>query len=109
MIARRPRTPPHARGFRELLSANPHNLEPKASLQRAPTPPALPRLRELARPTLITVGAHDVADVHAHAGAIEASIPDARRLVLADSGHLAQLEAPDSFNQSTIEFLSTAV
>lgn len=75
------------RRIRELLTANPQNLSPKAKLQQRPQPPALPRLRQIAVPTLIVVGELDIPDVHAHSGAIEAATPRARRIVLAGCGH----------------------
>jgi len=63
-------------------------------------------LGEIAVPTLIVVGEHDIPDVHAHAGALEAGILGGRRVVLAGSGHLPQLEVPDAFNELVLEFLS---
>lgn len=92
--------------LRALLAANPNNLRPKAGLQRPPEPPALARLGEIAVPTLVIVGEQDIPDVHAHCGAIEAGLPGTRRLVLANSGHLPQLEAPEAFNQAVLDFLS---
>jgi 3-oxoadipate enol-lactonase len=93
--------------LRELLTANRHNLESKERWERSPEPAALPRLGEIAVPTLIIVGEHDIPDVHAHAGALEAGIRGARRVVLAGSGHLPQLEVPDAFNELVLAFLST--
>jgi 3-oxoadipate enol-lactonase len=89
-----------------LLTANPHNLRPPLELERHPERPALPRLGEIAVPTLIVVGEHDIPDVHAHCGAIEAAIPDAKRVVLAGSGHVPHLEVPDAFNRVVLEFLA---
>jgi pimeloyl-ACP methyl ester carboxylesterase len=54
---------------------------------------------------LIISGEHDIADVHAHGGAIEAGIPDARRLVLPNCGHLPHLEMPGEFNNAVLGFL----
>jgi pimeloyl-ACP methyl ester carboxylesterase len=93
---------------RDLLTANPHNLEPKAALERQPEPPALPRLGEIEVPTLILVGESDIADVHAHAGAIEAGIRYTLRVVLTRCGHLPQLERPEAFNQVVLEFLDAS-
>lgn len=93
--------------LRELLTANRHNLESKKPWERSLEPPALPRLGEISVPTLIIVGEHDIPDVHAHAGALEAGIQGARRVVLAGSGHLPQLEVPDTFNEVLRAFLST--
>jgi 3-oxoadipate enol-lactonase len=91
----------------DLLTANPHNLEPNVSLERSPQPAALPRLGDVAVPTLIIVGEHDIPDVHAHAGALQAGIRNAQRLVLAGSGHLPQLEVPGAFNRAVRDFLAT--
>ena len=87
----------------EILLANPQDLtHPELEL---PVKPALPRLGEIHIPTLLLVGDADIADVHAHAGAIEAGIPRARRVVISDVGHLMYLEKPAEFSRMVIEFL----
>jgi 3-oxoadipate enol-lactonase len=91
---------------RALLTANPNNLRPKEHLERAYESPALPRLGQIAVPTLIIAGEHDIADVHAHCGAIEAAIPAARRLILPGSGHLPHIEVPGEFNTAVLGFLT---
>jgi 3-oxoadipate enol-lactonase len=85
--------------FRAILTANPDNLQPPWELER-PSPPAivLPRLGEIAVPVLVVAGEHDIPDVHAHCGAIEAGIAGARRVVLPGAGHLPHLEVPYAFN-----------
>jgi 3-oxoadipate enol-lactonase len=89
----------------ELLSANPHNLLPKAALERRPEEAALALLGHISIPTLIAVGDQDIPDVHAHAGAIQAGIPRAERVVLSGSGHLPNLEVPDVFNQIVLDLV----
>lgn len=89
-----------------LLTANPHNLRLALELELRPQLPALPRLGEIAVPTLIVVGEQDIPDVHAHCGAIEAAIPGAKRVVLPGSGHVPHLEAPEVFNRVVLEFLA---
>ena len=87
----------------EILSANPQDLtHPELEL---PVKPALSRLREIHIPTLLLVGEADIPDVHAHAGAIEAGIPRARRVVISGVGHLMYLEKPAEFSRVVIEFL----
>jgi pimeloyl-ACP methyl ester carboxylesterase len=87
----------------EILSANPQDLtHPELEL---PVKPALPRLGEIHIPTLLLVGDADIPDVHAHAGAIEAGVPRARRVVISDAGHLMYLEKPAEFSRIVIEFL----
>jgi 3-oxoadipate enol-lactonase len=62
-----------------------------------PEPPAKQLLSTITVPTLILVGEYDVADNHAQAGAVEALMPNAKRVVVPDSGHLLYLERPDAF------------
>ena len=89
----------------EILTASPQDLtHPEMEL---PVKPALPRLGEIHIPTLLLVGDADIPDVHAHAGAIEAGIPRARRIVIHDVGHLMYLEKPTEFSRIVIEFLET--
>jgi 3-oxoadipate enol-lactonase len=86
-----------------LLQASPQDIT--HSDQRLEPKPALPRLGEVHVPTLILVGDADIADVHAHAGAIEAGSPRARRIVIRGVGHLMYLEKPDVFTQVVMRFL----
>lgn len=89
----------------EILTASPQDLtHPEMEL---PVKPALPRLGEIHIPTLLLVGDADIPDVHAHAGAIEAGIPRARRIVIHDVGHLMYLEKPAEFSRIVIEFLES--
>jgi 3-oxoadipate enol-lactonase len=87
----------------DLLSANPQDMtHPSFEL---PAKPALSRLHEIQVPTLLLVGDADIPDVHAHAGAIEAGIPRARRVVVKDAGHLMYLEKPAEFSRLVISFI----
>ena len=89
----------------EILSASPQDLtHPELEL---PVKPALPRLQEIHIPTLLLVGDADIPDVHAHAGAIEASIPRARRAVIGGVGHLMYIEKPAEFSRIVISFLES--
>jgi 3-oxoadipate enol-lactonase len=84
----------------DLLSANPQDMNhPDYPLRNKPE---LPRLHEIKVPTLLLTGDADIPDVHAHAGAIEAGIPNARRLVLSGVGHLMYLEKPEEFERLVI-------
>ncbi|QTC91317.1 alpha/beta fold hydrolase [Brevundimonas goettingensis] len=66
----------------------------------------LGRLKDLSAPTLIVTGEIDMPDVHAHAGALEALIPGARRLVMPGGGHFIYLERPDAFVSVLEDFLA---
>lgn len=89
----------------ELLAANPQDVTHEDSV--LPSKPALGRLAEINIPTLIITGDADIPDVHAHAGAIEAGIPRARRVVMSGVGHLLYLEKPSEFSRLTVEFLQS--
>jgi len=86
-----------------LLSSYPQDMtHPDYPLR---TKPALPRLGEIRVPTLLLAGDADIPDVHAHAGAIEAGIPNARRVVVEGVGHIMYLERPAEFSRLVINFI----
>jgi pimeloyl-ACP methyl ester carboxylesterase len=89
----------------ELLTSNPQDMTHADYIR--PTQPALPRLREIRVPTLILVGDADIPDVHAHAGAIEAGIAGAKRVIISDTGHLMYLEKPEEFSRQVIAFIES--
>jgi pimeloyl-ACP methyl ester carboxylesterase len=55
-------------------------------------------------PTLIVVGAEDERFLAA-AEAMARRIPDARKLVIEDAGHAANMDQPEAFNRAVCEFL----
>lgn len=89
-----------------ILRASPQNLSLDQGRHAIrPERPALGRLAEIAVPALVIVGEHDIPDVHAHAGAIQAGIRGSRCVILDGCGHLSYLERPDAFNRTVREFL----
>lgn len=88
----------------DILSAAPQDLN-HSDFPR-PTPDSLPRLNEIRVSTLILVGDVDIPDVHAHAGVIEAGIPNSRRIIVEDAGHLMYLEKPEEFSRLVIAFIN---
>ena len=65
-------------------------------------------LPDIEVPTLVLVGEHDrrflaAADYQA------AKIPGARKVVIPDAGHAANIDQPETFNQAVIEFLDQHV
>jgi 3-oxoadipate enol-lactonase len=88
-----------------LLTANPQDMTHNDYAR--PTAPAIGRLHEIHVPTLILVGDADIADVHAHAGALEAGIPGSKRVVIADAGHLMYMEKPVEFSRQVISFIES--
>lgn len=87
----------------DLLTASPQDLTHTDLTLDSPS--SVPRLHEICVPTLILVGDVDIPDVHAHAGVIESGIPNARRIVVPDAGHLMYLEKPEEFRRIVIDFL----
>jgi 3-oxoadipate enol-lactonase len=59
-------------------------------------------------PTLVVVGGGDRLTPPAMAESIAKAIPGARLAVLGDAGHLCNIEAPDLFNKTVIDFLRDA-
>jgi pimeloyl-ACP methyl ester carboxylesterase len=78
------------------------NDDPHPALE----PPSIPRLGEIAAPTLVIVGEHDVEDFQTIADLLAARIPNARKLTLSDAGHMANMDAPAAFNQAVLAFLT---
>ncbi len=67
------------------------------------------RLTRIGCPTLIVWGAEDVLVPVADADEFERLIDDSRKLVFDDTGHMAMIERPETFNQALAKFLSTAL
>lgn len=61
--------------------------------------------RRIRVPTLVLVGSEDTVTPPSSARALAAAIPDARLSELPGAGHLANLEAPVSFQGALISFL----
>jgi 3-oxoadipate enol-lactonase len=80
---------------------------PAYEAQTAPGPedPVSVRLDTIEAPALIVVGDADVPDFLEIAARLEAELPDARKVVLADTAHTIPLERPDDFRELTLAFL----
>jgi pimeloyl-ACP methyl ester carboxylesterase len=64
------------------------------------------RLGDIASPTLIVWGEEDMLVPVEDAAEYERRIPGARRIVLKDTGHVAMIERPPTFNRHLIEFIA---
>lgn len=90
-----------------MLDANPHNFNAENyQLARLPARPAFGRLAEIAVPTLIVVGEHDIADVHSHCGALEGGIRGAQRVIIRNAAHLVPLDQPEAFLAAVRDFMT---
>jgi 3-oxoadipate enol-lactonase len=85
------------------LTAHPGNLGASQMIKDGPE--VMGRLGEIKAPTLIITGEVDIPDVHAHAGALEALIPGAKRLIMSGGGHFIYLERPDAFAETVGGFV----
>jgi pimeloyl-ACP methyl ester carboxylesterase len=93
--------------FQMLLSSHPQNISHLSHFAQNMDPPILSRLSEIDVPTLLITGESDHPDIHAHAGAIQAGIAQAQRIVFPRAGHLVHMERPDAFNRLVDAFIKT--
>jgi 3-oxoadipate enol-lactonase len=63
------------------------------------------RLRTLTTPTLVAVGGRDKPEFRRGAELLAEALPNARLEIVEAAGHLAPLEAPDSFRELLLRFL----
>jgi 3-oxoadipate enol-lactonase len=71
-------------------------------------PPAIARLGDVAVPTLIVVGEHEVSDMFEIAALLEAGIPGARKVIVEGTAHLLPLEQPEELERLLLDFLGAA-
>lgn len=88
-----------------LLDRFPQSVTGAVPWSTRPEPDSRARLNEVAVPVRLIVGESDIADVHAHAGAIEGGIRGAERIVVPRAGHLVHLERPEAFVELVTAFL----
>ena len=77
------------------------------SPQQVLEPSAVGRTREIQAPTLILAGEHDIPACLEVADLLDESVPESRKVIMEETGHLLQFEKPDEFNQRVIEFIDT--
>ena len=68
--------------------------------------PAIQRLHTIDAPTLVIVGERDLPDYHQMSDTMAAQIPDAKKVVIPQVGHMANMEDPARFNEIVLEFLA---
>jgi len=77
------------------------------SPQQVLEPSAVGRTREIQAPTLILAGEHDIPACLEVADLLDESVPESRKVIMEETGHLLQIEKPDEFNQHLVEFIDT--
>ncbi|MBM2849542.1 MAG: hypothetical protein HW418_2484, partial [Anaerolineales bacterium] len=56
--------------------------------------------------TLVVGGERDLPDIHRTAEALQQGIPKAQKAILRGAGHMANMEAPQKFNEVVLSFLA---
>lgn len=93
--------------FIQLLKENPNDINfQRETFVIPPERPALNHLSEIKAPTLILVGEYDMPDIQANGGVIEVGIPNAKRDIIYNSGHLIPFDQPEAFNEAVFKFLN---
>jgi len=70
-----------------------------------PSPPALSRLGGVQAPVLIILGSRDVRDIHQIVDTLKVRLPSAKVIVFEGAGHLPNMEQPDRFSATVLDFL----
>lgn len=76
-----------------------------ASLARPPDPPVLDRLTDIVPPLLLVAGELDHPDIFRRLDTIEAALPGAQRVTVAEAGHTVAMENPSGFVAAALPFL----
>ena len=77
--------------------------DPKPGPEREP--PDL-QLARITVPTLVVVGQLDIEEIHATAARLATEIATARKMTVADVGHMISLERPSEFTELVMDFLT---
>jgi pimeloyl-ACP methyl ester carboxylesterase len=70
-------------------------------------PPAIGRLAEIRMPTLVIIGGLDTPSTRGSGDLVASGIDGARRIDLPDVAHMPNLERPEWFTATLLEFLAT--
>ena len=97
--------PALAARIREIAKDNLRIWERLSVGERLSNPPAIQRLSEIRKPTLLIVGEKDVPDIQAIVKLLQAGIAGSRVEVIPGAGHMPNMEAPERVNQLLNAFL----
>lgn len=70
-------------------------------------PPSWPRLAELAVPTLVVVGQHDLPGIQRQCADLVAATPRARLVTVHDTAHCPMLDDPETLNLLVLDFVQS--
>jgi pimeloyl-ACP methyl ester carboxylesterase len=82
---------------------------PLVMLWQPTMPPAGERVQEIKAPTLLVVGENDNPATVARADQMASLITGAQKVIIAGSGHMVNMDAPVTFNQSVLAFFPSKV
>lgn len=68
-------------------------------------PPAVQQFNKINLPALIITAEYDLKACREIADLLEKNNPNAKKLVIADAGHLMNMEKPEEFNKAVLDFL----
>lgn len=91
-----------------ILKENAHIFESNFPLIRFWQPPqfsVVERLSTIKIPTLIIIGNKDYPAILEIADKLETNIGGARKVVIANAGHMVNMDQPSEFNRVVIDFL----
>ena len=90
---------------RRIMTENLGRLLSEPRLGREPGPPAIERLARIGAPTLVLVGERDDPDNLNIASILEGGVRHAAKRIVDGSRHLVNLEKPEEFHRTVIEYL----
>lgn len=103
------RRPEHVDRVRELILASSPESIAAAITALMKRPDSTPLLASIHCPTLILAGDRDTVTPLELAHQLRAGIPGAELVVIADAGHLSNIEQPEAFNAALARFLEHRV
>jgi len=92
---------------KELVMSNVRLWTYKSNPSQPLTPVAINRLAEVRSPTLVILGEQDLPHIKEVAGLLVKGIAGARLVTIPRAGHIANLDAPEAFNQALDSFLAS--
>jgi pimeloyl-ACP methyl ester carboxylesterase len=99
------RAPQQVRERVRAMSLNNYATHTTEGKPRPLQPPTAGRLGEVHVPTLVIAGALDPSDTDVVANLLVKGIPNARKVVMAGTAHVPNMEKPDEFNRLVLDFL----
>ena len=92
---------------RELVMSNVRLWTYRSNPSQPLTPVAINRLAEVRCPALVIPGEQDLPHIKDIAGLLVKGIAGARLVTIPRAGHMANLDAPEAFNQALDSFLAS--